>query len=666
MLIQFNVHRVNHCTYFKGPTCRRNIACTKRLIERVSVEVKNTMDRLTNLFKHEEGSEVPGLLINQWGDMIYVVIIFLVRSKLPALIKSYTCESPKVFIRQETLELGISRNMKVWGRRKIHSTAFICGKESSFTSSLENKLSGFYESEELKNLLNNVENDSICENLSLIMSDPKFLIACWVNIISKSGSTTSAMSLNTLYGIKTEWFYETAQSFRNGNFNFQPARRAYIPKSSELRSFIIPSPKDKIVQEGMRFLLEIIFEHTFRNSSHGFRPNRGCDSAFNFIKMNFGESKWFIEKDINQQLPTVNHQILIKIIEKRIKDQPFIDLLWKYLRTGYSENFKSIKPMNINVVQSRNLFSVLFNIYMHIFDVWMEDTFIPSFNKGIRRNSNSEYTKLIRTSKISKKVILKQNIKPFLWNDFNFKKMKYVRYVDDFLVGVIGDKNECIELRFKMKEFLERELKMTLNIDKTKITHSSKNSALFLGYYIHITKPRKRPIKYNKKGILTQITPRPQLDGPINRIVKILKEKGFANKSNNPTRNGKIIALNLADLVNYYKIIEREILNYYGFANNYGRVAARVHYILKYSCALTIASKMNLKTLRKVFSKYGKNLNIKDGYGKIIAKYPTVFYKKPRKMFISKALIFDNIIDKLTLRRFDIKKFYTMCVFNRR
>jgi Type II intron maturase len=203
--------------------------------------------------------------------------------------------------------------------------------------------------------------------------------------------------------------------------------------------------------------------------------------------------------------------------------------------------------------------------------------------------------------------------------------MKYIRYVDDFLVGIIGSKNECIKLRLKMKEFLEKELKMTLNTDKTKITHCSKDSALFLGYCIHITKPRKRPIKYNKNGILTRITPRPQLDGPIDRIVRRLREKGFANKSNNPTRNGNFIVLSLADLINHYKTIERGVLNYYGFANNYGRVAARVHYILKYSCALTIASKMKLKTLSKVFSKYGGNLNIKDGDGKIIANYPAVF-----------------------------------------
>lgn len=660
-----NIYRVNHCTYSEGLTHRRNTACAKRLIERVSVEVPITMDRLTNLFKHEGGSEVPGLFMNQWGVIAYVVAFILIRSKLPTSIRSYTCESPKVIYRQETKELGISRNTKVWGRRRIHSTAFICRKGFSHISSPEFELLGSYKSNELKKLLNDVKNNLICTNLSTILSDPDFLIACWVNIRSKAGGTTPALGKETLDGIQAKWFEETSKSFRNGSFNFKPARRTYIPKpNGKLRPLTIPSPKDKIVQEGMRYLLELIFEPTFRNSSHGFRPNRGYGTALNDIKTKFGETKWFIEGDVNQQFSTVNHNILVKLIKNRVKDQPFIDLIWKYLRTGYGEIGKSIEPMNIGVVQGGTLSPILSNIYMHSFDVWMEDYLIPSFVKGKYRKKNPEYLKIYRMTRGPKKVMAKYNLRSVLWNDPNFKRMKYVRYVDDFLVGVIGSKDECIELRFKMKEFLENELKMVLNIDKTKITHSSKDRALFLGYHIHITKFRKLPVRYNKEGKLIRICSRPQLDGPIDRIVNRLKERKFVNKHNNPTRNGKFIALSLIDLVNHYKSIERGILNYYGIANNYGRVAARVHYILKYSCALTIASKMKLKTMRRVFSKYGKNLCVRNKNGNTTS-YPAPSYKRLNKIHLAKGLSYDNLIDKLTYRldrgRSDLKGPCTIC-----
>lgn len=587
---------------------------------------------------------------------------------------SNTCESPKVIIRQETKELGISRNTKVLGRRRIHITAF-SGKESSLTFSPEYKLSGFYKSEELNSLLKNIENNSVCTNLSTIMSDSNFLIACWVNIKSKARAATPALNRDTLDGVEIEWFETTSNSFRNGNFSFKPARRFYIPKpSNKLRPLNIPSPKDKIVQEGMRLLLDIIFKPTLKYSSHGFRDNRGCYTALNNIIIKFGGSKWFIEGDVTQQPPSMNHSILIHLIKEKIKDQAFMDLVWKYLRTIYKETPRSTQLINLNVVQGENLSTILSNIYMHSFDVWMEDYLIPSFTKGKYRKKNPEYLKLYRSIKDSrfrkanpspkvpnlamlpikpsepdlshteasikgpKIVLAKCNLRPILWNELNYKRIKYIRYADDFLVGVIGSKEECIELRHKMREFLENELKMLLNIDKTKIMNSSKERALFLGYHIQMTQFRKTPVRYSKEGKFIRVTPRPLLNGPIDRIVNRLQERGFVNKYNNPTRNGKFIALNLIDLVNHYRSIERGILNYYGLANNYGRVATRVHYLLKYSCALTIASKMKLKTLKRVFSKYGRDLNIIDGYGKITTNYPTVSYKRPLKISLGKGL----------------------------
>lgn len=76
--------------------------------------------------------------------------------------------------------------------------------------------------------------------------------------------------------------------------------------------------------------------------------------------------------------------------------------------------------------------------------------------------------------------------------------------------------------------------------------------------------------------------------------------------------------------------MERGILNYYSLATNYSKLAGKIHYILKYSCVLTIASKMKLATKKKVFKKYGKDLNILNEKKKIIACYPTIDYKKPK------------------------------------
>eukprot|EP00980_Cylindrotheca_fusiformis_P030292 scaffold24635_cov1547-Cylindrotheca_fusiformis.AAC.2 len=150
-------------------------------------------------------------------------------------------------------------------------------------------------------------------------------------------------------------------------------------------------------------------------------------------------------------------------------------------------------------------------------------------------------------------------------------------------------------------------------------------------------------IAYNSKGKLTRRTTNTVLDGPVDQIVEKLKQCGYANKKGSPTRNGRFINHPLYDMVEHYKMVERGILQYYKLANNYGRVAARTHYILKYSCALTIASKMKLTTLRRVFNKYGKNLSIKNELGETITDYPTTGYRRPKRFTIAPILDYSSL-----------------------
>ena len=103
-----------------------------------------------------------------------------------------------------------------------------------------------------------------------------------------------------------------------------------------------------------------------------------------------------------------------------------------------------------------------------------------------------------------------------------------------------------------------------------------------------------------------------QSNAPLTLVTKYLINKGYAKSNRNPTRNTRLVNLSLYQIVNHYKELELEILHYYRLAENFDELAVNLHFILKYSCALTIASKMKLKTKRKVFMKYGKNLNIRD------------------------------------------------------
>lgn len=606
------------------------------------------------------GSEVPRL-INARRDICYVVHKSQIQLKRPALIKRLIEGSSKVNIKRNLLEFGISRNTYGLGKRRIHSTIFICGKVSSSKSLSKYELSGLYGNKEIDKLIFNTKNNSECSNLSKIISNPDFLKACWVKIRSNKGALTLALETDTLDGIKDTWFTARSNEIINGKFSFKPYRRVYIPKpNGKLRPLTMPDPKDKILQEAMRFLLDLVFEPHFRISNQAHRTGKGCHTALHRIRRIFGGVIWYIEGDIEQQFPTIDHHILINFIKEKVKDQAFIDLLWKYLRAEFKEKGKPTTKMKVGLVQGGILSPLLSNIYMHQFDAWMEDYLIPKYTKGKCRRMNPVYRKLL----YDKLVPAKFNVRRGLGDDPNFKRVKYVRYVDDFLIGVIGSKSNCIVIRKEIKDFLEKELELTLNVDKTKITHSLEDHALFLGYRIHGTKGNKLPTLY-KDGKLQRRSTRPILDAPLDRVIKRLIETGYAKPNGNPTRNGKFIHLSLPDLIEHFRSVERGILNYYGLANNYGRVAARTHYILKYSCALTICSKMKLRTLKRTFSKYGRDLFIKDDNGEIIRSYPVVSYKRPNQMSVPKDCDHDDMIWKLTYRigrgRKDLTGPCTMC-----
>lgn len=636
---------INHCTYPIGiQTDLGNTACAKRLTERMFAKIQLTMVRLTNL-NFMPGYQVPYIM---WSDFNYVVLESPKRLKQAPTRSGLMKEKSKVSNRRGLMEFGILRRLEKWyGERRNRSTTLICRKGSSLTRLTNSELSGSYESQHLLKLKKDLSNGLKATNLSVIMSDPDFLIACWVRIRSNKGSLTPAFD-GSIDGIQKSWFIKTAGTMRNGGYKFQVARRKYIPKpnSDKLRPLTMPSPKDKIVQEGMRFLLEIIFEPLFKDSSYGWRPKRGCFTALNDIRMKCKGCTWYIEGDINQQFPTMNHNILIKIIKTKVDDQAFIDLLYKYMKVGYGESIKQATPMRVGVIQGGILSPILANIYMHPFDEWVEKYLLPNFNKGSKRKKNPEYFKRYYASGLK---VRDKSIRSILNIDPDWKRMYYFRYADDFIIGVDASKDDCIKLKNEINHFLQTKLNMVLNLDKTKITNAQKEIAKFLGYGIHKTVMSKMPIRIDKLGRLRRITPRPILDAPIKDIVTRLIERKYATKAGKPTRNARFINHQLSDIINHYRAVERGILNYYSLANNYGNLAARVHFILKYSCVLTIASKMKLKTKKKVFKKYGKDLKILNDKGKIITSYPTLSYKKPRKTINLKRFE-EDFIEKIDTR----------------
>jgi group II intron reverse transcriptase/maturase len=509
--------------------------------------------------------------------------------------------------------------------RTIHTSAFLsAGKKAKGASLLlsnDIKPTGLLKLEKLMND-NKAHKNLINYRVIDIVADPDILKTAYARIKSKPGNMTPGVDDSTLDGINQAWFDKTSKELHTGVFKFHPARRVEIPKASGgTRPLGVASPRDKIVQEAMRMVLENIYEPSFSVHSHGFRPARSCHSALQEIKRTFSGTSWFIEGDISKCFDSFDHSLLIKKVEERVNDQVFNDLMRKALKAGYMFQGDYFSP-DIGTPQGSIVSPILCNVLMHDLDMWFERK-AEEFNTGARRRIDPRYKKLTRHGNLRTAHI--ENLSSRMAKDPDYKRIKYVRYADDFLIGIIGSKADCIAIKTEIADFLKNEVKLNLNLEKTKITHASTEMAKFLGTQIRITPLDKRPYRQVIRGQQT-FTMRPatriQLLAPITQIVERLISKKIAKPGGKPTRWTRMIPVDSAHTVNLMFSMWRGIANYYSFADNYGSLG-RIHYILKYSCLLTLVSKYKLGTMKKGYKKFGKDLIIKEGE-KILASFPNV------------------------------------------
>jgi len=403
----------------------------------------------------------------------------------------------------------------------------------------------------------NLKNKNLLNTKMLkLLSDTDILMAAYTKLKSSPGNMTPGIDKETLDGLNFSWFQNLQKELNTNKFQFRPARRLEIPKANGkgTRPLGIASPRDKIVQGAMLLILEAIFEPTFSVNSHGFRPKRGCHSALGQIKRTYTAVNWFIEGDISKCFDTFDHKLLIKLVKNRIQDKGFTDLLHKASKAGYLFQGQSFSP-NLGTPQGSIVSPILCNILLHEFDNYIENL-RATFETGTRHKINPEWRRLSRIGQI--KTIHKNNIGSRMHKDSSYKRLKYVRYADDFLIGIIGSKLDCINLRDKIYTFLSQELNLTLNLDKTKITNAKETMAHFLGSDIRITPLSKRPvIKITRGGTtyLSSVNTRPELLAPISKLVSKLETKGIAKRGGAPTRWGHMHPFEVTHIVKHFYIM---------------------------------------------------------------------------------------------------------------
>jgi len=237
---------------------------------------------------------------------------------------------------------------------------------------------------------------------------------------------------------------------------------------------------------------------------------------------------WFIEGDISSCFDNFDHVLLLKLLNNKIKDDLFFQTMYKLLKAGYIYKGSITKQLK-GVPQGSILSPILSNIYLTVLDNGM--SFVKSkfdIGNSIKRKFNPIYLKALKVN--NNKLLLKIN--PYIDKDELWRRVWYVRYADDFLVGIIGSKNDVNFIK-ELISIILKDIKLELNEEKMLITHATTNKAHFLGYYIGITSNKRKPIKKvyrNNKSFYTRINTRPQLLVPIPRLIKKLKENNFAKQ----------------------------------------------------------------------------------------------------------------------------------------
>ena len=344
---------------------------------------------------------------------------------------------------------------------------------------------------------------------------PDIYYQAYQHLYKNKGAATKGVNQDTADGFSEAKIERIIQSLANETYQPTPVRRLYIAKKNnpkKKRPLGIPTFTDKLVQEALRMILEAIYEPLFLDCSHGFRPKRSCHTALKKLKYQFGGVRWFVEGDIKGCFDNINHDVLVGFISNKIKDARVVKLVYKFLKAGYLEDWVYHKTYS-GTPQGGILSPLLANIYLHELDQFvmkLKDEFetpekgqitpeyralhnkIKNLCYHIDRKQGEEKERMITECKALRKQLLKTPC-----TAQTDKKLKYIRYADDFIIGVKGSKEDCQWIKSKLAGFIGQTLKMELSEEKTLITHSSQ-CARFLGYDIRVRRCEK--VKRNKKG----------------------------------------------------------------------------------------------------------------------------------------------------------------------
>lgn len=435
--------------------------------------------------------------------------------------------------------------------------------------------------------------------------NPQLFLLAYGRLYSNKGAMTPGATGETVDGMSLEKIEQIIDALRHERFRWTPVKRVYIPKKSgKLRPLGLPTWSNKLVQEVVRLLLEAYYDVQFSDHSHGFRPTRGCHTALNEVVHVWKGTHWFLEGDISQCFERLDHETLLGIVGENIHDNRFLRLLRAMLQAGYLEEWHWNATLS-GSPQGGVCSPILSNIYLDRLDQFVERELLPRYNQGKRRCRNPAYQQvdlaLARAKRRGDREamhILRQQRRTLPSqdpSDPNFRRLRFVRYADDFLLGFSGPKAEAEEIKRQIAVFLRDDLKLELSDEKTLITHAQTDRAHFLGYELvgqHANDKLDRRGQRQVNGMIGLRVPRSM----------ITKKCAFYMRYGKPAQRARMLDDSDYTIVSQFQSEYRGLVQYYLLAQDVFRLG-KLRWVMETSMLKTLAGK-HRSTVQKMARKY--------------------------------------------------------------
>jgi group II intron reverse transcriptase/maturase len=412
-----------------------------------------------------------------------------------------------------------------------------------------------------------------------------------------TGETVDSMSLEKMRGI--------IEALRHERYQWTPVKRVYIPKKNgKLRPLGLPSWSDKLLQEVMRSVMEAYYEPQFAPCSHGFRPDCGCHTALSAVQRTWNGTKWFIEGDISRCFDTLDHAVLMRILGEKLHDNRFLRLIENMLKAGYLEEWTWHATYS-GSPQGGPISPLLSNIYLDRLDRFVIDTLIRRTNRGQTRTLNPAYARyrsaMTRAKKKGNREVYRElrlqrrQLPHGDPQDPDFRRLRYVRYADDFLLGFIGPRAEAEAIKQQLAAFLTEELKLELSSEKTLITRAQTDAARFLGYEIRAWHANDKIAPNGQRcvnGVIGLYVPKDVIDGARRKYTR--KER--------PIHRPELLHESDYSIMMKYQAEYRGLVQYYLLASNVSNLNY-VHFTMRASLVKTLANKHRVRATA-ILAKY--------------------------------------------------------------